>query len=123
MNVLIISALVFVGGGLGSLSRFALSKLGQQVMTTKFPLGTLLVNILACTLLGFIIYYSKAKINTNIFIKYFLVIGFCGGFSTFSTFGMETINLFKQNLILYGFANILISISVGFAILWVLIKS
>jgi len=120
MNYISIAFYVFIGGGLGSLSRFGISKLSSQIFDSKLPIGTLLANTLACAILGITLFYIKDKIDTNLILKYFIVIGFCGGFSTFSTFGMETVTLLKDGLILYGTLNILLSLSLGFVILWVL---
>ena len=122
MNFITILFLVFLGGGLGSVSRFGVSKLSTVIFDYKFPLGTLIANTLACLILGLTIYFLKDKIDSNKIIKYFIIIGFCGGFSTFSTFGLDTIQLFKSGLLTFGIINILISLSLGFVILWVLVK-
>ena len=122
MNVLSVSLLVFLGGGFGSLSRFGVGKLSSIFFDSKFPIGTLVSNILASLILGLALVYMKDKIDSNNFIKYFIVIGFCGGFSTFSTFSVESVNLFKDGFILYGVLNILVSISLAMMILWTLVK-
>ncbi|HIP35566.1 MAG TPA: CrcB family protein [Crocinitomix sp.] len=122
MNWLNIIGLIFLGGGLGSVSRFGIWKLTSVIWQTRFPIGTVIANLLACTLLGIMVYYFKDKSTTNLFIRFFVIVGFCGGFSTFSTFSFENVILIKEGFYLYGFANVLISILLSFVILWALIK-
>lgn len=123
MELLKVSLLVFIGGGLGSTLRFGVSKLHTHLMPSNFPLGTLLANVFACIILGLVILYSKGKLDESLWLKYFLVIGFCGGFSTFSTFGYETVQLFKTGYTIIALANVALSLSLGFLILWVFTKS
>lgn len=102
--------LIFVGGGLGSLTRFSLGKLIQENIDKTFPLGTLGVNILASIILGIFVGMVEVKSLTNPNYKAFIAIGFCGGFSTFSTFSNDTLLLIQNNRILEALMNILLNV-------------
>ena len=97
--------LVFVGGGLGSIARFSLGKWVNAFHNHHFPLGTLAVNIVACFVLGVIIGLADHKQIISPAARLFWTVGFCGGFSTFSTFSNETLYLlqngFTASLLLY----------------------
>ena len=122
MNAISIAGLIFIGGGLGSLSRYGVGKIALSFYDGKFPIGTLLANTLACLVLGITLYIFKDRLAESEWIKYLLVIGFCGGFSTFSTFSMETVKLMQDGLVLYAILNILVSIILGIGILYLLVK-
>lgn len=122
MNVISIVGLIFLGGGLGSLSRFGVGKIALHFYEGKFPLGTLLANTVACLILGSILYVFKDKLAEVEWIKYLIVIGFCGGFSTFSTFSVETVKLFQDGFFMIGIMNILLSLLLGIGILYLLVK-
>lgn len=107
---------VFLGGGLGALSRFGISKLTFHFFQGVFPLATLLTNTLACLILGGILYYTSGK--TEAWMHSFLVVGFCGGFSTFSTFSNETLFMMNHGQMGYAIANIVLSILLGLATLY-----
>jgi fluoride exporter len=115
-------ALIFAGGGLGSISRYGISKITLAFYDGKFPLATLTTNFLACLVLGIMLYMLKDKLTGAEWIKYFVLIGFCGGFSTFSAFGLETMKLMQEGLVLYALGNILISLLVGIGILFLIAK-
>ena len=122
MSTLLSLVLIFLGGGLGSISRFGVGKLSHAFYDGKFPLGTLITNSLACLILGATLFIFKDKLTETDWLKYFVLIGFCGGFSTFSAFGLETVKLFQDGLIGFGIANICVSLILGFGILFVLVK-
>jgi fluoride exporter len=122
MSTIASLALIFTGGGLGSISRYGISKLTLVFYAGKFPLATLITNFLACLLLGLTLYLMKDKIAGMEWLKYFVLIGFCGGFSTFSAFGLETMKLMQEGLVFYAIANVLISLLTGIGILFLVTK-
>jgi fluoride exporter len=97
--------LVFTGGGIGSLFRFGMSKAFNPVFQ-NFPLGTFLSNLTASLIVGFIVGLPFIQNNNSDFYKYFIVLGICGGFSTFSGFSHETYALIKQDNYQYAVLNI-----------------
>ena len=88
--------LVFLGGGLGSTIRFSLGRWVNALHNHHFPWGTLVVNTAACLLLGFIIGLTDHKQVISPSARLFWTVGFCGGFSTFSTFSNETLVLLQS---------------------------
>lgn len=88
--------LIFVGGGLGSITRFLLGRWVTTLHQLNFPFGTLVVNIVACFVLGAIVGMADHKQVMSPDMRVFWAVGFCGGFSTFSTFSYETLLLFQQ---------------------------
>lgn len=114
---------VFIGSGLGGLTRFGLSKWVDNWHNNLFPFGTFIVNILACFALGFIIGLIDQRQILSPATRLFFTIGFCGGFSTFSTFSIEALKLFQQgnyiSLILYIFGSILLCVTATFGGLYI----
>ena len=86
--------LVFLGGGVGSVLRFVLSQYFNKV-NYFIPYGTLIANFLSCVVLGFVAYWLTQKVGEQSFYKMLILVGFCGGFSTFSTFSNENLKLLQ----------------------------
>lgn len=89
--------LIFLGGGTGSVLRYLLTISIYRQGTTNFPWGTFAVNILGCILIG-VFYTLTSRIHINNDIRLMLTIGLCGGFTTFSTFSNESLQLLKSGL-------------------------
>ena len=97
---------VFLGGGLGSLSRFGIARILQH-KAWDFAWATLLANIISCVILGLLI---TILTKSGPGIRVFWIVGFCGGFSTFSTFTAETYQFLQAGNYSYAAANVLASL-------------
>jgi len=102
---------VFLGGGLGSLCRFGISRLSFPFYN-DFPLATLLANILASAVLGFASTYFLVKSPNLPLWKLFVATGFCGGFSTFSTFSLEMVSMLQEGKMFVAVTYLLVSVSI-----------
>ena len=103
---------VGLGGALGSMLRYGTSLLTARFYPSSFPLGTFLTNILGCLCIGILLgYFSK---SSSPYLQLLLVTGFCGGYTTFSTFAAENISLLQNQNYLTLTAYTLASVIVGF---------
>ncbi len=89
--------LVALGGGVGSMLRYAIQKIMQPQSTDVFPTATFLVNIAGCFLIGIFWGLFSRSENWSYEMKLLLMTGLCGGFTTFSAFTLEGIGLLKEN--------------------------
>lgn len=97
---------VMAGAAIGGLMRYVIADVVQRNSKILFPFGTLAVNITGSFLLGFIIFVLGEREIISAEMRLFLTIGVCGGFTTFSTFSYETIELLKQAEFVYASVNI-----------------
>lgn len=86
--------LVAVGGALGSVARYLMASSIQVASGWEFPLGTVLVNILGCFLIGLLYVWLVARPDPRHELRALLMVGVMGGFTTFSSFSLETVTLF-----------------------------
>ena len=111
---------VGIGGFLGSMARFVLSGfLDRFSPTFAFPIGTLAVNILGCFLIGLLHGLAESRNLLGTDIRIFLFIGVLGGFTTFSTFGFESLALLKDGEFVKTTVNILLHVIVGLSAVWI----
>ena len=112
--------LIFIalGGSLGSVLRYLSSVILQKYYTSVFPLATFLVNAIGCLLIGLILGYLEKNQLTNSNIKWLLVTGFCGGFTTFSAFSFENITLLQNGNFGWAFLYIISSVVIGIGAVW-----
>ena len=99
-----------LGGFLGSIARFYIATIVHKFAGTEFPYGTLVVNVLGCFTIGLLITMFQEHFIQNSNIRLFLVIGILGGFTTFSSFSLDTIELIKVGEIAGAGINITLSL-------------
>lgn len=105
-----------IGGAIGTVLRYLLAGFVYKVFGTTFPYGTLVVNLLGCMILGMLASLAEDKFILGSNLRVFLIIGFCGAFTTFSTFIFETNSLIRDGETLRAFMNVMISVSAGFVL-------
>jgi CrcB protein len=112
------TALVALGGLLGSVGRYWLSGLVQRLDGSEFPLGTLAVNVIGSFAVALIMVLSVERGAINANARTFLTIGVCGGFTTMSTFSYETLALVRDGEIALAALNTTATVGSCFAAAW-----
>jgi CrcB protein len=100
---------VGIGGFIGAIMRFTLSKWVKELSNSSFPFGTLSVNILGSLLMGFLFMYFS-QINLSVNQKLIFTTGLLGALTTFSTFSMDTVLLLQEEFYIKAFSNIFLNV-------------
>jgi len=116
-----IFSIIFValGGALGSVFRYLLGTWAQTVSKSiDFPYGTLAVNLIGCFVIGFLAQLAEARGVFNSESRAFVFVGILGGFTTFSSFGNETVNLLRDGGTWNALANVGANVIFGLILVW-----
>ena len=113
---------VALGGALGSVSRFWLNGIISAKFGETFPFGTLIINITGSFLIGIFaalaIPEGRMDSQSRAFATQFLMIGICGGYTTFSSFSLQTLNLLRDREWLYAGGNVILSVILCMIAVW-----
>jgi CrcB protein len=119
MPSLLSITLVALGGALGSVSRYLLGTWTQSASgSIDFPFGTLTVNLIGCFVIGFLSQLAEARGVFTSETRTLVFVGILGGFTTFSSFGNDTINLFRDGETVNALLNIGANVILGLALVW-----
>jgi CrcB protein len=111
--------LVGFGGFIGSVSRYLASGYVQQATKSiDFPYGTLAVNVVGCFIIGFLAQLAEERGVFTSQSRLFVFTGFLGGFTTFSSFGNETLNLARDSRVMNALANVGANVLLGLFAVW-----
>lgn len=110
---------IFLGAGLGGVLRFWVSNMIYGIMGRQFPYGTLIVNVSGCFFMGLLFVLILDRLDgIGPQMRSLWLIGLLGGYTTFSSFSIETLNLFENGAWLSGFLNIFLSVILCMVAVW-----
>jgi CrcB protein len=110
---------VGIGGCIGSILRYLMGGLVHEwTRREDFPVGTLAVNLLGCLVIGLLSQLAEERSAFSPETRAFIFIGILGGFTTFSSFGNETMNLWRDKEVFFAFLNIAAHIVLGLGMVW-----
>ena len=116
-------ALVGVGGLIGASSRYAVGRwVNDMAGNPAFPYGTLAVNVVGCLLIGVLAGLAATRTVIGVDARAFLMVGVLGGFTTFSAFGLETIELVRRGDVFVGLSNVALQVTLSLAAVWAGLK-
>lgn len=109
---------IAAGGALGAVMRFSMSNAVYSWLGRGFPYGTISVNLLGSFLIGICFVLLTEKLTMGSEVRAFILIGFLGAFTTFSTFSLETLTLLQSGFFIKALANILLSVFLCLIATW-----
>ena len=115
--------MILAGGGLGALTRYTLGSQIDKSLNLSFPVGIFCVNLIGCFLIGLLVSFFENKFIFSENLKFFLIIGFLGSLTTFSTFALDNYNFLTQKNIILLFTNIFLTNAFGLLMVLLGIKT
>jgi fluoride exporter len=111
---------IAIGGALGSMARHAVNQIiHSQWLTTRFPAGTVVVNVSGCFVIGLLAgLLASNRITFPFYWREFVFVGLLGGYTTFSTFGLDTFVLTRSDSAGYAVVNVAVQVLGGLAAVW-----
>jgi CrcB protein len=111
---------IALGGALGSMARFWLAAFVAEIMGPQFPWGTILINIVGSFVIGYFAKFSGpgGRLVASFNARAFVMVGICGGFTTFSAFSLQTLDLARENDWAQAGANIVLSVVMCLLAVW-----
>jgi len=111
---------IALGGALGSVARFGCSSLAARWFGETFPWGTLIINVVGSLIIGFFATVTgpDGRVLVAPDVRQFVMVGICGGYTTFSSFSLQTLNLLNDGEWLYAGWNVLLSVAGCLAAAW-----
>ncbi len=101
---------IFLGGGIGAVTRYLISVNMAKHIQVNLPFATFLVNIIGCFVIGFLYFLFIEKSDISPALKLSLTVGFCGGLTTFSTFSLELFEMVGNHQFFHAFSYIILSV-------------
>ncbi len=117
LEVVVLYLVVFLGAGLGGAFRLGINELAARLLGIEFPFGTLIINVLGAFIMGLLTEYFAFRGGMSQEMRLFLTTGLLGGFTTFSTFALESVMLWERGQQIPAIAYIALSVFLSIAAL------